>query len=86
MKIGPFLQPAAVIALAVAGLGIAFAQDLPSSQIPPAPPNAAAAGQAPAPPPAMLSQPSAPAVPAVTQAQLDQIVAPIAPLVAANPT
>src|SRR5260370_54977 len=78
MKIGPFLQSSGVIALAVATLGIAFAQDLPSSQIPPAPPNAAAAWQAPAPPPAMPSQPSALAAPAVTQAQLDQIVAPIA--------
>jgi hypothetical protein len=75
MKIRRFLQPAAVMALAVATLGIAFAQDLPSSPIPPAPPNAAAAWQAPAPPPAMRSQPSAPAV---TPAQLDQIVAPIA--------
>lgn len=78
MKIGTFLRPAAVIALAVAMPGIAFAQDLPSSQIPPAPPNAAALGQAPAPPPAMPSPPSAPAAPAMTQAQLDQIVAPIA--------
>jgi hypothetical protein len=78
MKIGPFLQSAAVIALAVATLGIAFAQDLPSSQSSPAPPNAAAAWQAPAPPPALRSQPSAPSAPAMSQAQLDQIVAPIA--------
>src|SRR5260370_29972687 len=78
MKIGSLLQSAAVIALAVATPGIAFAQDLPSSHIPPSPPNAAAAWQASAPPPAMPSQPSAPAAPDVTQAQLDQIVAPIA--------
>src|SRR5258708_19257380 len=78
MKIGSLLQSAAVMALAFATRGIAFAQDLPSSHIPPAPPNAAAAWQAPAPPPAMPSQPSAPAAPDVTQAQLDQIVAPIA--------
>jgi Protein of unknown function (DUF3300) len=78
MKIGLFLQPAAIVALAVATPAVAFAQDLPSSQIPPAPPNAAAAAQAPAPPPAMPSPPSAPAAPAMTQAQLDQIMAPIA--------
>lgn len=77
MKIGPFLQSAAVIALAMGMPGIAFAQDLPSSEIPPAAPNAAAPAQAPA-PPAMPSPPSAPAAPVMSQAQLDQIVAPIA--------